>query len=411
MRSTVGGRGCAPLQGMFRLATKGTSSPAKFWNDLIAGLPESHILQTWQWGQVKAAYGWQPFFALWTSGDSSRVDFQIAADPAELVEPALDASRVRAAGLVLLRNLSLGSLTTSLKVIYVPKGPLLNWDDVSLRRQILDDLKQLAKRLDAIFIKIDPDVLIGSGLPGDPGAQEAALGGAVQADLAARGWVESAEQIQFRNTVLIDLEAGEQALMGRMKQKTRYNIRLAQRKGVQVRAGSQQDFPLLYRMYAETSLRDGFVIRPQDYYQCVWSTFMQAGMLEPLIAELSGEILGAIMLFRFGERAWYLYGMSRDLHREKMPNYLLQWEAICRARIAGCRVYDLWGAPEIFDASDSLWGVYRFKEGFGGSVARYLGAWDLPVNRWAYRLYTQILPSILNILRRRGQAETRRQME
>jgi peptidoglycan pentaglycine glycine transferase (the first glycine) len=393
------------------LAAQGDPSRAQVWNDLIAGLPEPHILQTWQWGQVKAAYGWQPFFVLWTAGDSSRVDFQIAADPAELAAPTQAADQVRAAALVLLRNLSLSGFTARLKVIYVPKGPLLNWDDASLRRQVLDDLKQLARRLGAIFIKIDPDVLIGSGAPGDPHAQATTLGDAVQVDLASRGWVESAEQIQFRNTVLIDLDASDQALLGRMKQKTRYNIRLAQRRGVQVRLGGQQDFPLLYRMYAETSLRDGFVIRPQDYYECVWSTFMQAGMLEPLIAELPGEILAAIMLFHFGKRAWYLYGMSRDLHREKMPNYLLQWDAICRARSAGCQVYDLWGAPEIFDQSDPLWGVFRFKEGFGGQVARYLGAWDLPVNRWTYRLYTQILPRILNILRRRGKAETRRQME
>jgi lipid II:glycine glycyltransferase (peptidoglycan interpeptide bridge formation enzyme) len=407
----VGGHACAPFREIVSLEIQGDPSRAQVWNDLIAGLPQPHILQTWQWGQVKAAYGWQPFFALWTAGDSSRVDFEVAADPAELAAPALGANKVRAAGLVLLRNVSLGGSAARLKVIYVPKGPLLDWDDASLRRQVLDDLKQLAKRLGAIFIKIDSDVLVGSGAPGDPKTHETALGGAVQADLASRGWVESAEQIQFRNTVLIDLDAGEDELLGRMKQKTRYNIRLAERKGVQVRLGSQPDFPLLYRMYAETSLRDGFVIRPQDYYECVWSTFMQAGMLEPLIAELPGEVLAAIMLFRFGKRAWYLYGMSGDLHREKMPNYLLQWEAICRARAAGCQVYDLWGAPEIFDESDPLWGVFRFKDGFGGQVARYLGAWDLPVNRWMYRLYTQILPRILDILRRRGKAETRRQME
>jgi peptidoglycan pentaglycine glycine transferase (the first glycine) len=407
----VGGHECGPLRGISSLAAQGDLSRAQVWNDLIAGLPEPHILQTWQWGQVKAVYGWQPFFALWTAGDSSRVDFQIAADPAELAVPALGAGQVRAAGLVLLRDLSLSGFTTRLKVIYVPKGPLLNWDDASLRRQVLDDLKQLARRMGAIFIKIDPDILIGSGALGTPNALETTLGGVVQADLTYRGWVESAEQIQFRNTVLIDLDASEQALLGRMKQKTRYNIRLAQRKDVQVRLGGQQDFPLLYRMYAETSLRDGFVIRPQDYYECVWSIFMQVGMLEPLIAELSGEFLAAIMLFRFGKRAWYLYGMSRELHREMMPNYLLQWEAICRARSAGCQVYDLWGAPEIFDESDPLWGVFRFKDGFGGQVARYLGAWDLPVNRWAYRLYTQILPRILDILRRRGKAKTRRQME
>ncbi len=134
-------------------------------------------------------------------------------------------------------------------------------------------------------------------------------------------------------------------------------------------------------------------------------------MLEPLIAEVNGEIVAALMVFHFEGRAWYLYGMSRDLYREKMPNYLLQWEAICRSQAAGCQVYDLWGAPERFEASDPLWGVFRFKEGFGGQVRRYLGAWDLPLNRWLYRLYAQVLPSILDILRRRGKAETRRQME
>jgi lipid II:glycine glycyltransferase (peptidoglycan interpeptide bridge formation enzyme) len=387
-------------------------SQAKIWNDIIASLPQAHILQTWQWGQVKAAYGWRPFFALWTATDSGRADFQIAADPVELTAPAGGAAvRVQAASLVLVRNVSLGGFAARLRVIYAPKGPLLDWNDVPLRRQVLDDLKRLAKRLGAIFIKIDPDVSLGNGVPGDPDASDTPLGQAVLADLAARGWVESAEQIQFRNTVLVDLHGDEDALLGNMKQKTRYNIRLAERKGVRVRAGGPQDFPLLYRMYAETSLRDGFVIRPQDYYECVWSIFMQAGMLEPLIAEVDGEVLAAVMVFRFGSRAWYLYGMSRDQHREKMPNYLLQWEAMARARAAGCQVYDLWGAPERFEDSDPLWGVFRFKEGFGGRVARYLGAWDLPDNLWMYRLYTQILPRILGILRWRGKAETRRQME
>jgi peptidoglycan pentaglycine glycine transferase (the first glycine) len=387
-------------------------SQAKIWNDIIASLPQAHILQTWQWSRVKAAYGWQPFFALWTSSGTGRADFRIAPDPRELIKQASGAApQVQAASLVLLRKVSLGGFAARLKVIYAPKGPLLDWNDASLRRQVLDDLKRLAQRLGAIFIKIDPDVSLGSGEAGKRGATDTSLGQALLADLAARGWVESAEQIQFRNTVLVDLDGDEATLLERMKQKTRYNIRLAERKGVQVRVGGAQDFSRLYRMYAETSLRDGFVIRPQDYYECVWTTFMQAGMLEPLIADLDGETLAAVMLFRFGDRAWYLYGMSRDLHRETMPNYLLQWEAICRARLAGCQVYDLWGAPESFEESDPLWGVFRFKEGFGGRVARYLGAWDLPVNRWMYRLYTQILPRILDLLRRRGKAGIRRQME
>jgi lipid II:glycine glycyltransferase (peptidoglycan interpeptide bridge formation enzyme) len=100
--------------------------------------------------------------------------------------------------------------------------------------------------------------------------------------------------------------------------------------------------------------------------------------------------------------------MSRSEHRQKMPNHLLQWEAMQRARAAGCRVYDLWGAPQVFDQSDPLWGVYRFKDGFGGQVVRCLGAWDRPVRPLLYRLYTQALPRLLAMMRRRGKARTRR---
>src|SRR5690606_17626789 len=134
----------------------------------------------------------------------------------------------------------------------------------------------------------------------------------------------------------------------RMKQKTRYNLRLAERKGVQVRLGSVDDVDLLYSMYAQTSIRDHFVIREAGYYRSLWSSFIQAGMAEPLIAEVEGVPAAALILFRFGHKAWYLYGMSLDLHREKMPNYLLQWEAVRRSKAAGCTVYDLWGAPDEF---------------------------------------------------------------
>jgi lipid II:glycine glycyltransferase (peptidoglycan interpeptide bridge formation enzyme) len=90
-----------------------------------------------------------------------------------------------------------------------------------------------------------------------------------------------------------------------------------------------------------------------------------------------------------------------------MPTYLLQWEAIKYAQSKGCTVYDLWGAPEVFDPSDSMWGVFRFKEGLGGQVLRTLGAYDLPIRPVYYRLYTQVLPRLLNIMRRRGTASTK----
>ena len=90
-----------------------------------------------------------------------------------------------------------------------------------------------------------------------------------------------------------------------------------------------------------------------------------------------------------------------------MPNYLLQWEAIKRAKAAGCAVYDLWGAPDEFVETDPLRGVFRFKEGLGGTVHRYVGAWDLPVNRMLYRLYSKTLPGLLDIMRLRAKVSTK----
>jgi len=207
---------------------------------------------------------------------------------------------------------------------------------------------------------------------------------------------------------MVDLTEDEEAMLMRMKSKTRYNVRLAKRRGVIVRAGGIADIPMLYQMYAHTSLRDDFLIRSERYYRTVWETFFKAGLAEPLIAEVEGEPVGAAVIFRFGGRAWYIHGMSLDEHREKMFNYRLQWEAMVRAKAAGCTDYDMWGAPDAFSEDDPLWGVYHFKDGFGGQVIRTLGAWDCPMRPLIYRLYSQVLPSILGWMRKRGKTETKR---
>ncbi len=173
---------------------------------------------------------------------------------------------------------------------------------------------------------------------------------------------------------------------------------------------------MLYKMYAETSVRDGFVIRDENYYMTVWKLFMsnvqnvQRSTFQPaipLIAEVDNEPVAAIFLFMFAGRAYYVYGMSRNLHREKMPTYLLQWEAMKRAKANGCSTYDLWGAPEVFDESDSMWGVYRFKEGLGGEVVRTLGAYDFAPSKFWYKLYTEIVPRVLDVMRSRGKERTK----
>jgi lipid II:glycine glycyltransferase (peptidoglycan interpeptide bridge formation enzyme) len=156
-------------------------------------------------------------------------------------------------------------------------------------------------------------------------------------------------------------------------------------------------------MYHETAARDGFTARPAEYYLDGWTALYDAGMAQPFVAEFEGRPVAAVVLVRFGERVIYMYGASRNEARERMPNHLLQWTAICWAREQGARVYDFWGAPDVFDESDRLWGVWRFKAGFNGEVVRFIGAWDYPVRPWLYRLYTQAIPRYLGLLRaRRG---------
>lgn len=375
------------------------------WNLLITQLPSTHFLQTEEWGRVKAKYGWQPYYAAWTDSQ-----FHISPNPAAVI---LEISNPQAAALILKRSISIGGFGAKLSILYCPKGPLLDWTNQALRRRVLDGLQDFARQQGAIFLKCDPDVELGRGIPDVGSVSESNLGTEVKADLAKRGWVYAREQIQFRNTVLIDLNPTEEEILARMKQKTRYNVRLASKKGVVVRAGNEADWQSLYKMYAETSIRDGFVIRDEKYYRTVWGIFSQPGdqpYAEPLIAEVDGEIVAAIVVFYFAQKAYYVYGMSRDAHREKMPTYLLQWEAIRRAKSRGCNVYDLWGAPEVFDPSDSMWGVYRFKEGLGGEVVRTLGAYDYVPNKLVYNLYTDIMPRVLEVMRNQGKKRTQQQI-
>jgi peptidoglycan pentaglycine glycine transferase (the first glycine) len=192
-----------------------------------------------------------------------------------------------------------------------------------------------------------------------------------------------------------------------MKQKTRYNVRLAARRGVTVREGTTADLKAFYELYAETAQRDGFLIRTPEYYQDAWGDFLEDGLAHLLLAEAEGDVLAGLILFIYGPAAWYMYGASSSRHRQYMPNNLLQWEAMRRAKEAGCTLYDLWGAPNRLDESDPMWGVVRFKLGLGGQVARGLGAWDYAGSRVFYWLYSAALPRYIDWLQRRHRPQTR----
>lgn len=362
---------------------------ATTWDQIVARFPEAHFLQTWEWGLVKQTVGWEVLPQIWHD----------------------EAGQLKGAALVLRRRLRIMGLDTGAHVLYVPRGPLVNWEDTFWRKKILSDLQNLAHRLGAILVKVDPDVITGRGIPETPSFTEEPVGKEVIRDLTQLGWVFSPDQIQFANTIWVDLSGPEEVWLSRMKQKTRYNLRLAQRKGVVIRQGDQDDIPLLYRMYAETSVRDGFAIRPKSYYEMVWRTFLERGKASIFIAEIEGEPVAGMVMFHFAGKSWFFYGMSRNSHREKMPGYLLQWQAMQVAKQLGCRIYDMWGAPTEFSPDDPLWNVYRFKEGFGGEVIHTIGAWDFVERPLLYRLYAQTLPHVLNLMRQRGRIKVKQQVE
>ena len=354
------------------------------WDTIIRKLPHAHLLQTREWALIKSPLGWTPLAYSWED----------------------EAGKCKAACLVLKRQVRILPGLLSARILYAPKGPLLDWHDEPLVDHVLSDLKQIAREEKSIFIKIDPDVVCATGLPGAEEEKHIPEGTRLQGYLYDSGWQYSNDQIQFRNTIVIDLSCTDDELLARMKQKTRYNIRLAEKKGVEIRKGCMSDAPMLSKMYAETSLRNGFAVREREYYERVWQILFDAGMLTFLIAEFEGEPIAGLILFHFAGQAYYFYGMSTDVHRECMPTYLLQWKAIQISRELGCSIYDLWGAPENFNESDALWGVFRFKEGLGGRVIRTIGAWDFPAKQALYNLYTSIMPRILAVMRSRGKRRT-----
>jgi peptidoglycan pentaglycine glycine transferase (the first glycine) len=345
------------------------------WRGVLAELPDPHVLQSWEWGSLKAQTGWQA---------------------QRFVLPGPD--RKPEAAFQYLWRQPVPRLP--LRVGYVPKGPVLEWSDEVAVARALAAVEATARRTGSLFVKIDPDV------------DETSLSGRrVVALLRARGWRFSPEQIQFKNTGITRLELPEEGLLESFKSKWRYNVRLAERRGLAVRQGGEADLAAFYALYAETGQRDGFTIRPFAYYADIWRTFLAAqedadnpagGAL--LLAEHpeDGAPVAGIFLLRYGSRAWYFYGASGESRRRDMPNYLLQWEGMRWAQSQGCTVYDWWGAPTApDDPEDGLQGVWRFKEGFGAELRQQIGAWDWSPTPLLWRLYQRAMPLLLDVMRRR----------
>jgi lipid II:glycine glycyltransferase (peptidoglycan interpeptide bridge formation enzyme) len=345
------------------------------WSELMNQQFSCHILQTTQWAAFKAITDWKATYIIWRNEDN------------ELLGGAS----------ILCRTSIIPVLKIPIRILYTPRGPVLNWLRLDTSEEILDDLVQFAKEQNAVYVKIDPEVIF--DVDGPQQFNFPLMGDKVQSILQKQNWIFAKEQIQFKNTFWLSLLGSDEQLLANMKQKTRYNVRLAEKKGVIVREATPDDFHLLYEMYAETSARDGFVIRNEDYYTDLWQRLYQDQMAYGLIAEYDNEPLAGLMNFVQKERAWYFYGMSTIKHRNLMPTYLLQWEAIKKAKTLGCSIYDLWGAPDEIDENDAMFGVFRFKQGLGASFIKGIGAWDYVIQSFWYQMISILLPRILDIMR------------
>lgn len=316
------------------------------WNTFLSNHPDAHILQTGEWGELKSAFGWDSVRLVLDDGPGAQLLF---------------------------RRLPFG-----LTLAYLPK-PVLSGQSLGNSKRFWVEVNAACKKRRAVFLKLELDLWDNE---------------VSSIDMSHTAFRVSTYNIQPPRTIVVDLRGTEDDILARMKQKTRYNIRLAAKKGVVVRPWD--DLPAFHRMMLVTGGRDEFGVHSQEYYHRAYDLFMPKGMTELLVAEYGGKPLAALMVFARGRRAWYMYGASTDDERNRMPTYLLQWEAMRWARSMGAEEYDLWGVPDedgktleanFTKRGDGLWGVYRFKRGFGGELKRAAQATDRVYNPLLYKLY------------------------
>lgn len=194
------------------------------------------------------------------------------------------------------------------------------------------------------------------------------------------------------NTIFMDLKKSPDELLSGMKPKTRYNIRLAGRRGVKVRISGPDDLPVWHKLYSETAGRNNINYHDKEYFRTVLATasgnkeYPEEILL--LIAEKDKTPVAAMFLGISGLRGTYLYGASGNRGRNSMATYALQWEAIRILQQRGCTEYDMFGVSPGPDPSHPMYGLYRFKKGFGGNLFHRMGCWDYPLKSQTYRVYS-----------------------
>ncbi len=194
------------------------------------------------------------------------------------------------------------------------------------------------------------------------------------------------------NTIVLDLSAPEEIILARMRPKTRYNIRLALKHGVEVRSEGIEGLQTWYSLYQETAFRNGLHLNDIQYFHSIFASLTECDdpkvNVKLLIAYHDNIPLAAMFLILSSHRATYLYGASSSAYRNLMPTYALQWKAIQLARAHHCLEYDMFGVAPQADTSHPMYGLYKFKHGFGGTIYHQLGCWDYPFEEDKYQYFT-----------------------
>jgi peptidoglycan pentaglycine glycine transferase (the first glycine) len=349
--------------------TRGPSIEPEYdaqWDAFVAASPNGHLMQASRWGALKARCGWVVERLTLMDGDS-----------------------IVAGAQIFYRSLPLNLC----RLAYVPMGPMVDWENEEQVSALLEALQHTARRHGAFCLKLEP-AFLGS------------LNGVT--NLVSHGFRPSPQTVQWRSTILIDLNCSEDEILRRFNKKHRQKMHKAIREGIAVRPGTASDLPAFSKLMGETAERKEFAVYPSDYYRASYSLFASQGLGQLFLATYENTILAGIMVFTIGARAYCMFAASSNEHRELMPTYLLHWEGIRWAHAQGCVVYDFCGIPNEIgqdpdchaheERHDGLWGVYRFKRGFGGQVVSYPGTHDQVYSRSWYFLYNHAIDFLMNRL-------------
>ena len=264
-------------------------------------------------------------------------------------------------------------------IMYSSRGPTCDIHNLAVLKQLTDGAKELAKKYNAIVLKIEPDIE-----SNDKTFRELVtnLGYKIKDDAK-----DFKDEIQPRYVFRLDIkDKTEEEIMAGFKQKWRYNIRLATKKGVVVKEGTREDLKDFHRIMVETGSRDGFIVRSLEYFEKMYDE-LAPNHMKLLMAYYEDKPISGVIPIFYGNKTWYLYGASSNSHRNLMPNYLLQWEMIKMAIARHDDMYDFRGVSGVVDESHPQYGLYRFKQGFGATFTEFIGEIYIPFKPITYKLY------------------------